>query len=81
MARGAPGHDGVDEFAELFRDKQIWCIENANTPGPGLKKSFCFAPGVPVFLQKKKCLLYPTVCPPSTDNVLPVMLQASSDAK
>jgi hypothetical protein len=55
---GAPGHDGVDEFAELFRDKQIWCIENANTPGPGLKKVFLLRAGRPGFSSEKEVLAY-----------------------
>jgi hypothetical protein len=33
-------------------------VEYTKAHGPDSKKSFCFAPGVPVFLQKKKsCVL------------------------
>jgi hypothetical protein len=31
-------------------------FENTNAHDPDSKESFCFAPGVPVFLQKKKFL-------------------------
>ncbi len=33
-------------------------FENTNAHDPDSKESFCFAPGVPVFLQKKKCWGY-----------------------